>query len=107
MLNTFRNYFRAIAVSDICNSRLAGSLRVVQFPVPTSLCWLARCQSGTTGQNQVDFVGSRALELYWANGEEFQCILVGLELLFGWAKPLFLERPHRGLAVCVCGKSRI
>lgn len=80
MLNTFRNYLRTIAVSDIRSVdklELAGFLRVVQFPVPTSLCWLARCQSGTTGQNQVDFVGSRALELYWANGEEFQCILVG------------------------------
>lgn len=44
----------------------------------------------------------RALRLYWAYGEEFQCISVGLELLFGWFKTLFLKSLHtEGLAMLV------
>lgn len=45
-------------------------------------------------KSQVDLVVPRALGLYWAYGEEFQCISVGLELLFGWFKSLFLKSIH-------------
>lgn len=48
----------------------------------------------------MDLVGPRGLELHWASGEAFQCVLVG-SVLFGWFKPLFLKRTHRRLAMWV------
>lgn len=58
LLNTWRNYFWVISVWGVCSvnklDRLAS--KGLRFLVPVRLCWLARCQSGTASQKQMNLV---------------------------------------------------